>query len=36
MYQLNVKTTNYPADKYTLSFSVAGDPIIHTVHFVIY
>jgi hypothetical protein len=36
MYQLNVKTTNYPAGTYMLTFSVAGDPIPHTVNFVIY
>lgn len=35
MYQLNVKTTGYPAGTYTLTFTVAGDPTPHTVSFAI-
>jgi hypothetical protein len=35
MYQYNVKSTGYPAATYTLSFTVAGDPVPHTVRFVI-
>ena len=35
MYQLNVKTTGYPAGTYTLMFTVTGDPIQHTVSFVV-
>jgi hypothetical protein len=34
-YQLNVKTTGYPAGTYTLSFTVGGDPTLHTAQFVI-
>ena len=34
-YQLNVKTKNYPATTYTLSFTVAGDPVTHTVQFIV-
>jgi hypothetical protein len=34
-YHLNVKTTGYPAHTYTLSFTVSGDPVAHTVNFVI-
>lgn len=34
-YQLNVKTTGYPAGTYTLSFTVSGDPTVHTATFVI-
>jgi hypothetical protein len=33
MYQLNVKTSQYPVGTYTLSFSVSGDPNVHTVTF---
>jgi hypothetical protein len=35
MYQFNLKTTGYPKHTYTLSFTVAGDPVTHTVQFVI-
>jgi hypothetical protein len=35
MYQFNVKTTGYPPGTYTLSFTVTGDPNVHTVNFVI-
>jgi hypothetical protein len=35
MYQYNVKTTGYPKHTYTLSFTVYGDPVTHTVQFVI-
>src|SRR5262249_37153120 len=35
MYQSNVKTTGYPKGTYTLSFTVAGDPLTHTVQFLI-
>jgi len=34
-YQLNVKTTGYPAGTYTLSFTAGGDPTVHTAQFVI-
>ncbi len=34
-YQLNVKTTHYPAATYTLSFTATGDPVAHTVQFVV-
>jgi hypothetical protein len=34
-YQLNVKTTRYPPNTYTLSFTATGDPVTHTVQFVI-
>jgi Bacterial Ig-like domain (group 3)/Glycine rich protein len=34
-YQLNVKTTGYPAGTYTLSFTASGDPTVHTAQFVI-
>ena len=34
-YQLNVKTTGYPPGTYTLSFTVSGDPTVHTAKFVI-
>jgi hypothetical protein len=34
-YQLNVKTTKYPAGTFTLSFTAAGDPVTHTVKFVL-
>lgn len=34
-YQLNVKTTRYPAATYTLSFTATGDPVTHTVQFII-
>src|SRR6266545_4122103 len=34
-YQLNVKTKNYPAATYTLSFTATGDPVTHTVQFVV-
>jgi hypothetical protein len=34
-YQLNIKTTGYPAGTYTLSFTVSGDPTVHTAQFVI-
>jgi hypothetical protein len=35
MYQYNVKTTSYPSNTYTLSFKATGDPVVHTVQFVI-
>jgi hypothetical protein len=35
MYQFNVKTTGYPSGTYTLSFTVSGDPVVHTVRFAI-
>ena len=34
-YQLNVKTTGYPAGTYTLSFTAGSDPTVHTTKFVI-
>jgi hypothetical protein len=34
-YQYNVKTTGYPKATYTVHFTIAGDPIVHTVQFVI-
>ena len=34
-YQLNIKTTGYPAGTYTLSFTAGGDPTVHTAQFVI-
>ncbi len=34
-YQLNVKTKDYPAATYTLSFTATGDPVTHTVQFVV-
>lgn len=34
-YQLNIKTTHYPAATYTLSFTATGDPVTHTVQFVV-
>ena len=34
-YLLNVKTTRYPARTFTLSFTATGDPVTHTVQFVI-
>jgi hypothetical protein len=34
-YLFNLKTTKYPAGTYTLSFTVTGDPVTHTVQFVI-
>jgi hypothetical protein len=34
-YQLNVKTTRYPPATYTLSFVATGDPVTHTVQFVV-
>ena len=34
-YLFNVKTTKYPSATYTLSFTVTGDPVTHTVKFVI-
>ena len=34
-YQLNVKTTGYPAGTYTLSFTAGGDPTVHTAQLVI-
>jgi hypothetical protein len=34
-YQLNVKTTNYPASTYTLSFTAGSDPTTHTAQFVV-
>ena len=35
MYQYNLKTTGYPSGTYTLGFTVTGDPVTHTVEFVI-
>jgi hypothetical protein len=35
MYQYNIKTTSYPTHTYTLSFTASGDPVTHTVQFVI-
>jgi hypothetical protein len=35
MYQFNLKTTGYPSTTYTLSFKATGDPVVHTVQFVI-
>jgi hypothetical protein len=34
-YLFNVKTTKYPPATYTLSFTATGDPVTHTVQFVI-
>jgi hypothetical protein len=34
-YQLNIKTTGYPAGTYTLRFTISGDPTTHTAQFVI-
>jgi hypothetical protein len=34
-YQLNVKTKNYPPATYTLSFTATGDPVTHTVQFIV-
>ena len=34
-YQLNVKTTGYPAGTYTLLFTAGSDPAIRTATFVI-
>jgi hypothetical protein len=34
-YQYDVKASNYPKGTYTLSYSVSGDPVAHTVNFVI-
>lgn len=34
-YLFNVKTTKYPSATYSLSFTVTGDPVTHTVKFVI-
>ncbi len=34
-YQLNVKTSRYPPGTYTLSFTVTGDPVTHSVQFVL-
>jgi Bacterial Ig-like domain (group 3)/IPT/TIG domain len=34
-YLLNVKTKDYPPGTYTLSFTATGDPVIHTVQFVL-
>jgi len=34
-YQYNLKSTNYPAGTYTLSYTVTGDPVVHTVSLVI-
>jgi IPT/TIG domain/Bacterial Ig-like domain (group 3) len=34
-YLLNVKTTGYPAGTYTLSFTATGDPVTHTVQFIL-
>jgi hypothetical protein len=34
-YQLDVKTTGYPAGTYTLSFTAGSDPTTHTATFVI-
>jgi Bacterial Ig-like domain (group 3)/IPT/TIG domain len=35
-YLLNVKTKDYPAGTYTLSFIVTGDPVTHTVQFILH
>jgi hypothetical protein len=34
-YQLNIKTTGYPAGTYTLSFTAGADPTVHTAKFII-
>jgi len=34
-YQLNVKTKDYPAATYTLSFTATGDPVTHSVQFIV-
>jgi hypothetical protein len=34
-YQFNIRTTRYPPNTYTLSFTATGDPVTHTVQFVI-
>ena len=34
-YQLNIKTTGYPAGTYTLSFTAGSDPTVHTAKFII-
>ena len=33
MYQYNLKTTNYPSNMFTLSFTASRDPLVHTVTF---
>ena len=35
MYQYNLKATGYPSGTYTLGFTVTGDPVTHTVQFII-
>jgi hypothetical protein len=35
MYQYDLKTKRYPKGTYTLWFSITGDPIPHSVEFVI-
>lgn len=35
-YELSVHSKDYPTGTYTLSFSVSGDPNLHTVSFVLY
>ena len=34
-YHLLIRSTSYPAHTYTLSFKVTGDPVTHTIKFVI-
>jgi uncharacterized protein involved in high-affinity Fe2+ transport len=34
-YQVNVKTTSYPAGTYTLKFTAGADPTTHTVTFMV-
>jgi hypothetical protein len=34
-YKFNVKTSRYPAATYTLSFTATGDPVTHTIQFVV-
>jgi len=34
-YQLNIKMARYPKGTYTLWFKVAGNPVVHTVMFMI-
>jgi hypothetical protein len=35
VYRYNVKAMSYPTHTYTPAFTVVGDPVIHTVQFVI-
>lgn len=35
-YKLDIKTQNYPATTYTLSFAVLGDPVSHSLTFTLH